>query len=150
MAGIVCAIRGGPESQASIRRAISLAQETSEPLYFLYVVNLEFLTQTNIGQAHLVAEELRQMGEFILLLAQAKAEEQGIQAHVEIRQGDVLEQVFALCRELDASFVVLGRSRRGEGGDVISSEHLERFTGRIGLYTRAKVVLAEPDDEVGE
>lgn len=149
MAGIVCAIRGGPESQASIQRAIRLARETSEPLYFLYVVNVEFLTQTNIGQAHLVAEELRQMGEFILLLAQYKAEEQGIKAHAEIRQGDVLEQIFALCRDLDASYVVLGRPKGDEQGDVLSTEHLERFTGRIGLYTRAKVVLADPADEVG-
>lgn len=146
MAGIVCAIRGGPESQASIHRAIRLAQETSEPLHFLYVINVEFLTQTNIGQAHLVAEELRQMGEFILLLAQSKAEEQGVKAHVEIRQGDVLEQVFALCQELDATYVVLGRPKPGGEGGVLSNDHLERFTGRIGLYTRAKVVLADPTD----
>ncbi|MBC7260257.1 MAG: universal stress protein, partial [Chloroflexi bacterium] len=143
-----CAIRGGPESQASIQRAIRLARETSEPLHFVYVVNLEFLTLTNIGQAHLVAEELRQMGEFILLMAQSKAEAQGVPAQIEIRQGDVLEQVFALCQELDASYVVLGRSKGH--GDAISTDHLERFTGRIGLYTKAKVVLADPADEVGE
>ena len=39
MSGIVCAIRGGPDSQPTIRRAISLAKETNLSLYFLYVIN---------------------------------------------------------------------------------------------------------------
>ena len=44
MPGILCAVRGGPASQPTIAKAIALAQETGLPLYFLYVVNLDFLS----------------------------------------------------------------------------------------------------------
>ena len=46
MPGIVCAVRGGPASQPTIEKAIALALETGLPLCFLYVVNLDFLSQT--------------------------------------------------------------------------------------------------------
>ena len=42
MSGIVCAVRGGPASQPTLQRAITLAKETGLPLFFLYVVNLDF------------------------------------------------------------------------------------------------------------
>ena len=43
MSGILCAIRGGPASKATIARAIDLAHETGARLVFLYIVNLDFL-----------------------------------------------------------------------------------------------------------
>jgi hypothetical protein len=67
MTGIICAIRGGPASQPTIARSIALAQETSLPLHFLYVVNLDFLTRTSLSRVHVIAQEMQQMGEFILL-----------------------------------------------------------------------------------
>ena len=43
MSGVICAVRGGPDSQSTVARAIALARESGLPLYFLYVVNLDFL-----------------------------------------------------------------------------------------------------------
>ena len=73
MPGIVCAIRGGPASQPTIQKAIQLAEKTHQTVYFLYVVNLDFLTLTSTSRVHVVEKELHQMGEFILLTAQTQA-----------------------------------------------------------------------------
>ncbi|MCB0240075.1 MAG: hypothetical protein KDH08_15830, partial [Anaerolineae bacterium] len=77
MSGIVCAVRGGPASQPTVSRSIALAAETGLPLYFLYVVNLEFLDHTASSRTHTISKEMAEMGEFILMAAQAKAEAQG-------------------------------------------------------------------------
>ncbi len=64
MSGIVCAVRGGPDSQPTISKAIAWAKETELPLYFLYVVNLDFLTHTSSSRVHTVTQQIEQMGEF--------------------------------------------------------------------------------------
>ena len=71
MSGILCAIRGGPNSQPTIEQAVVLAQETGLPLWFLYVVNLGFLTHTSTSRVRTISEQMHQMGEYILLTAQA-------------------------------------------------------------------------------
>lgn len=45
MSGIVCAIRGGKSSQPTINQAIHTALKTNLPIYFLYVLNLDFLNK---------------------------------------------------------------------------------------------------------
>jgi Na+/H+ antiporter NhaD/arsenite permease-like protein len=76
MSGIVCAIRGGPHSQPTIDEAISLARETDLPLYFLYIVNLDFLAHTTSARTHTINLGMEQMGEFILLAAQSRVADQ--------------------------------------------------------------------------
>ena len=65
MNGIVCAIRGGPHSQPTINKAISLAWETGLPLFFLYIVNLDFLTHALSTRTHTINQEMELMGEFV-------------------------------------------------------------------------------------
>lgn len=44
MSGIVCAIRGGPFSRPTIDKAIALSRESGQQVHFLYVINLDFLS----------------------------------------------------------------------------------------------------------
>jgi len=143
MSGIVCAIRGGPKSQPTITQAITLAQETGLPLYFLYVVNLDFLSHTSHSRIHTISEEMHHMGEFILLAAQSAAAAQGISAQGVVRHGNVADEIISLCRDLDADYVVLGRPRgRGEES-VFGQNLLKRFSQRIEQETQTQIVLAE-------
>ena len=87
MGGILCPIRGGPGSKHAIELGIQLAKKTGERLYFLYVVNLDFLNMTQQSRTHVLSAEMRGMGEFILLTAQARAEEAGVLADGTVRQG---------------------------------------------------------------
>lgn len=142
MGGIVCAVRGGPDSQPTIDRAIELAQETGLTLHFLYVVNLDFLSFTASTRVHTISKEMRQMGEFILLAAQAKAASQGVEAGGVVRKGNVGEEIVALCHELEAGYVVLGQPRLQHDESVFTQQLLDEFVEEAERLTGAKVVLA--------
>lgn len=143
MSGIVCAIRGGPDSQATIARAIRLAKDTNLPLYFLYVVNLDFLSRTSSSRVHTISREMRQMGEFILLTAQAKAAAEDIPAQGVIRQGNVGQEIVDLCHELEADYLVLGRPQVQEEESLFTHDLLQEFIERTEEQTNAQVVLPD-------
>jgi nucleotide-binding universal stress UspA family protein len=147
MSGIVCAIRGGPASQPTIRRAIALAKETDLPLQFLYVVNLDFLTYTESGRVRNINSELEKMGDFILLAARDQAEREGVQAEGSIRHGTVREEIIQLAKDTEAAYVVLGPPRGELEEDVFTQERLHQFMERIEQESGARVVLAEVDKE---
>jgi nucleotide-binding universal stress UspA family protein len=143
MSGIVCAIRGGPDSQPTIDQSITLAKETKQIVYFLYVVNLDFLSHTATSRVQVVAKEMRQMGEFILLTAQAQAIEMGIEAETVVRQGQVGEEIIELCRTIEADYVVLGRPSGQEEADIFTLDRLKQFAQHIEQESHAKVVLTK-------
>ncbi len=145
MSGIVCAVRGGPDSKATISKAISLAQQTGLPLYFLYVVNLDFLAHTTSSRVHTISEQMHQMGEFILLSAQDSAAAQGISAEGVVRQGNIGEEIIGLCREIGADYLVLGQPKVQREDTVFTQELLKRFIERTEEQTGAKVVLPNGD-----
>lgn len=144
MSGIVCAIRGGPDSRPTIEKSIATAKEKNLPIYFLYVVDLNFLTQTSSTRLHTISKEMDEMGEFILLTAQAKAETQGVTAHGVVRHGKVWDQIVALCHEVGAEYVVLGRPRVHKAeANVFTHDRITQFAEHIEEKTGATVVFAE-------
>jgi nucleotide-binding universal stress UspA family protein len=143
MSGIVCAIRGGPASQPTIEKSIQLAKETSLPVYFLYVVNLDFLVHTSVVRTHGISKELHEMGEFILLTAQSKAETQGVEAEGIVSHGKVGTEIISLCQDLNANYVVLGKPQGQDEKDVFTHERLSVFAQRIEDESDAKVVFSE-------
>ena len=145
MSGIVCAVRGGPASQPTIAKAIALAQETGLPLYFLYVVNLDFLSHTPTSRVHTISQEMHEMGEFILLFAQEGASRQGISAGGVVRHGKVGEELIGLCHELEADYLVLGKPKVEQEDAVFTHDLLREFVARSEEQTGAKVVFPEED-----
>ena len=143
MPGIVSAIRGGPDSQLTIEKAITFSKETHLPLFFLYVVNLDFLVRTETSRVHTLSEEMQELGKFILLLASAKAEAQNIEVQTFVRQGDVKEEMIKFCQEQDADYVIMGQPRRQKDTDMFTSQRLEDFVQRIEAETDARVILVE-------
>jgi nucleotide-binding universal stress UspA family protein len=141
MSGIVCAIRGGPDSQPTIARAIDLAQETGLALYFLYVVNLDFLSHTASSRVHTISKEMREMGEFILLMAQETAAQKGISAEGIVRHGNVGEELIGLCHEVEADYLVLGRPKIEQEDTVFTQELFHKFVVRTEEQTGAKVIF---------
>ncbi|MBC8331454.1 MAG: universal stress protein [Anaerolineae bacterium] len=147
MPGIVCAIRGGPASHPTIYKAIAVAEETRQTIYFLYVVNLDFLTLTSTSRVHVVEKELRQMGEFILLAAQTQAAKNGVTAEPVVRKGQVRAEIIGLCHEVDAEYVILGQPRGQNEVDTFTHDRMEQFRQEIEQESGAKVVLAEETQE---
>ena len=126
----------------TILNLTELAKEYNLPLYFLYVVNLEFLTHTASSRVHTISRELYQMGEFILLAAQTEAEANGIAANGFVRQGIVWDEIINLGRKYKADYVVLGKPQEQEG-TLSTHEFMQEFSKRIENEIGAKVVLAE-------
>ena len=147
MPGIVCAIRGGPASQVTIDRAVELASENTLPLYFLYVVNLDFLSHTASSRVRTITQEMRQMGDFILLTAQEKALSLGVIAKGVVRQGNVGEEIVTMCREINADYVVLGQPKGQEEDDIFTQERLLKLSQRIELESGAEVFLFEGEED---
>jgi nucleotide-binding universal stress UspA family protein len=146
MAGIVCAIRGGPDSQPTIGEGITLALREKLPLYFLYIVNLDFLSYTSSSRTQAITKEMQQMGEFILLAAQASADAKGVSAQGLVRQGNVMEEIAGACHELKADFLVLGSPKGQQGESIFSEERLAKFIEWAEQQTGAQVVLVGGND----
>ncbi|MFQ5421322.1 MAG: universal stress protein [Anaerolineae bacterium] len=141
MSGIVCAIRGGASSRPTINQAIRTAMETNLPVYFLYVLNLDFLKKGSQSRTQTISAEMQELGEFILLAAQAQAERQGVTAAGIIREGHVVgDEIIDLCHERMADYVILGRPQEAKEENVFTHEQLDQFGRHIEQETGAKVI----------
>ena len=141
MPGIICAIRGGPASRPTIQHAIQLAQEKQLTLYFVYIINLDFLVHTASSRTNLIQKELTEMGEFILLSAQTEAESKGVTAEGIIRRGTVLDEIIAVCREVHANYVVLGRPQHTQSENVFTQERLTAFGQKLRAESGAQISI---------
>jgi nucleotide-binding universal stress UspA family protein len=146
MSGIVCAVRGGPDSRPTIDKAITLAKESGLGLNFLYIVNIDFLDYTNRSRVQTISQEMQQMGEFILLSAQAAARAKGVEAQGVVRHGNVTHEISNLCHEIKADFLVIGRPKFHLEDSLFTKELLAEFIERIEEQTGAKVVIPETDE----
>ena len=146
MSGIICAVRGGPGSITTIRRAIELARESSRPLFFLYVFNVDFLLRTSQSRLEAIVDNMSQMGEFILLMAQELALQGGVEAERVMRQGEVDEEIIAVCRDVDADVVILGKPQLEPVYNVFSPERLQELILEIEKGCRADVILVNGDE----
>jgi nucleotide-binding universal stress UspA family protein len=147
MSGVVCAIRGGPYSQPTIAKAISVAKGRALPLYFLYVVNLDFLGRAASTHTHTINLELEQMGEFILMAAQSQAAAENVVAHGTVRHGIVSEEIVSLCHEVNADYLVLGRPQRHAAADnVFTRALLNEFIASVAAQTGAAIIMPDADE----
>lgn len=142
MSGIVCAIRGGPHSQPTIQQAVTTAREHHIPIYFLYVVNLDFLEYTEQSRTQVIQHEMRAMGEFICLKAQIEAKRAGVQADIAVREGNVTKEIIALCHEVEADYVILGRPHGEHANNIFNMERLKDFGQTLETQTGTKVIFS--------
>ena len=131
MGPIVCAIRGSEASRRTQERAIALARERGDPLIFLFVVDAAFVRMTNKDLADVVADELERLGRRLLSVAQARAREQGIEAGMAIRHGDVRQAVESFLREVNAGTLVIGAPRSGAEHPAFDPATLDEFAERL-------------------
>ena len=139
MTAIVCAIRGGEESHATINRAVELAEEVKLPLNFLYVVNDDTLSDIQGNQFEVILDRLFHEGNTILSIAVSKTK--GITADGIIRSGKVREKILDLCQEFDADYLVLGKPGIDERRNTFTNKKLKRFRKRVERESKARVVV---------
>jgi len=108
LGGIVCATRGGEGSEPTVERAIELAQERGLGLTFLHIADLEFMRRAPTGRVSQVAEELRKMGEFLMLRLVDRAQAAGVKADFAVRQGRFEDQLLSHLEETRPAVLILG------------------------------------------
>jgi nucleotide-binding universal stress UspA family protein len=139
MGKILCATRGGEASYRTQDKAITLAKEQGDTLLFLYVVDLRFLDKTTGSGVVDVEQEMTKMGEFLLLMAQERAREAGMEASLITREGDVREQIKTAAVEEDVDLVVLGRP--ADETSRFKIESLQAFATEIEEETGISAVI---------
>jgi len=130
MGKILCATRGGEASYRTQDATIELAQERGDEILFLYVVDIEFLKKTaHAVRPDVVTAEMDKMGEFLLAMAQERAQKQRVAADYVLRHGDMRQELIAAARELDVALVVLGKPTGEKSAFAMAG--LESFAARI-------------------
>lgn len=112
---ILCPTRGGKSSIPNQQWAIRLAQQRNARLIFLYVSDVHFLDNLSSPLLVDVAHELDEMGEFLLAMAQDRAQQAGVEAEIMVRQGLFREALADVIGEKEVETVVIGKSTQGTG-----------------------------------
>jgi nucleotide-binding universal stress UspA family protein len=140
MGKILCATRGGEASYRTQDAAIALAQERGDELLFLFVVDTHFLDKGRRAvRPDVVAEEMSHMGEFLLAMAQERAQKQGVAADYLLRRGRFRDELKAAASEESVGLVVLGRPS-GEESAFVPAD-LQAFAAEIEAETGVEAVI---------
>ena len=145
MSDIVCALRGGQGSLAVRLQAIARAKERSLPLTFLSIIDLQSFEDVKEMMLPALASELAWMTEVLARLAMQQAQQQGVDARLVIRKGDVRSEIGRYLRESEASLLLLG-APRGTTANVFGDDAVEQFADFIQKSTGVPVEIARPED----
>jgi nucleotide-binding universal stress UspA family protein len=116
MTTILRPTRGGEASYANQDRAVALAKERDADLLLLYVSNVHFLDRVAGPVIVDIEAELDEMGEFLLALAQERAEKAGVRAKTLVLRGQFREALSQVVQEHEeVTTVVLGSAAGGTG-----------------------------------
>ena len=137
---IVCATRGGEASRRAQNRAIDLAKARQAQLIFLNVADVEFMSSTAAPLVVDVQREMVRMGEFMLLMAQERALEQGVTAEAVVRPGKVRDVIVAFLQEVGANTLVLGRPHPKSEAQVFDEAEVDPFAEFVHKATGVEVV----------
>lgn len=115
---IICAVRGGPESQETANSAMDLALKAGARLTFFHVVDSGCLdcgdiarTEPGYGAAY---REYLEQAESAMAALSTRARQRGV-THVDfvLREGDTRQELRRLAVETDAELLVLGHPAHG-------------------------------------
>ncbi|HSM56770.1 MAG TPA: universal stress protein [Candidatus Sulfomarinibacteraceae bacterium] len=115
MTTILFPTRGGEASYANQDRVIGLAREEEARLIFMYVSDVRFISMTALPVLVDIEEELEEMGEFLMAMAQERAAKQGVEAEIMVRRGVFRQALKDVIREQQVDVVVLGSSSETTG-----------------------------------
>lgn len=138
MAKTLCAIRGGEESQRLQDIAIQRAKERGKDIVFLYVVNTEFLDTASASLRESVTLEMEKLGDFLLLMAQERAQKAGVVAETLLRHGYLEAEFKAAASQPEITTVLLGVP--GERGNF-SMESLKATAKEIEEECNVEVLI---------
>lgn len=138
---ILCPTRGGEASFPNQDRAIAIAKEREAELIFLYITDVRFLGLSAGYKVVDVEHAIDEMGEFILAMAQERAEKEGVHAISALRRGTFNEALKDVIQEHEVETVVIGKSAGGTG--VITLGYLESLVEEITCEADVEFIVVD-------
>lgn len=146
---IICAVRGGPESRATVTRAIDLALESGASLTFVRVMDAEFLEHATVGPLSVVYNELQEMGQFAMLILCDRARRRGVsEVGCVVREGNIRKQLRQFAIETHAQVLVMGRPTRSPGRNVFKAAEIDAFAANLEREASLRIELVSPSSNV--
>lgn len=145
-APILCPTRGGEASIPNQDRAIAIAKERQTGILFLYVSNVQFLGLMASPVVVDIQTELEEMGEFLLAMAEERAEKAGVRASSAVRSGVFQHELKAIILDNDVEIVVMGRSAGRSG--IVTQEFLEALIDEIIRDTGVEFIVVDQGEIV--
>ena len=144
---IICAIRGGPESRATVTRAIELTLATGAHLTFFHIMDAEFLQHATIGPLSVVYDELKEMGTFTMLILCDRARRRGV-ADVDfiVREGNIRKHLRQLAIETRAQVLVMGSPTRSPTRNVFQFGEIDQFATQLADEGDVHVIVAPAEN----
>lgn len=143
---ILCPTRGGEASCPNQDRAIAIAKERGADLIFLYITNVQFLGISAGYKVVDVEHAIDEMGEFILAMAQERAENEGVHTITALRRGSFREVLKDVILEHEVETVVVGSSAGGTG--VVTKEYVEDLVKEITCETDVEFILVDQGEVI--
>lgn len=143
---ILCPTRGGKGSYPNQDRAIAIAKERGAEVLFLYITNVQFLGLTAAPKLIDIENEMDEMGEFMLTMAQERAENASVNALTHVQRGQFREVLIDFIEEHQIDTVVLGSSS-GETG-VITAEFIQELVDEISGKTGVEFIVVDQGEIV--
>lgn len=144
---ILCPTRGGKDSYSNQDRAVALAKERGVGVLFLYITNVEFLDLTAAPKLIDIEHELDEMGEFMLAMAQERAEKASVAASTLVKHGHFREVLADVIEEHEISIVVLGSSAGGTG--VVTAGYIQDLIDEIHGKKEVEFIIVDQGEIVG-
>ena len=125
---ILTPTRGGEASLPNQDRAIQIAKERGGELFFLYVTDVSFLDRMASPVLVDMETEIDEMGEFLLVMAQERAQKQGLQVQTLVRRGHFAEVLEAVIQGFEIDMLILGAPAEGA---LTTMEYLQDLAKRL-------------------
>jgi nucleotide-binding universal stress UspA family protein len=144
---ILCAVRGVPQSRATVTKAINLATEHQARLTFVHVNNADFLMSAGPTMTSLtkVKKQIHSLGEFAMLVLCDRAQRRGVEnVDYVLREGRILPQILETLSEFKPDILVIGRPFVTDAGVFsLKESDVENFIQEVENNLNITVIPVE-------
>jgi nucleotide-binding universal stress UspA family protein len=141
---IVCATRGGEAGRRTQERAIALAKERGTELIFLCVFDPNFAGSLSKALSAAVVEEQQWLGRSLVSVAQARAQEQGVEADAVVLSGVILDTIEEFLCESGASTLVIGEAKIDSALSAFRHGTIQSCATHVEQNTNVEVIVVTP------
>jgi len=129
---IICAVRGGPESQETATSAMDLALKAKARLTFFHVVDPGCLDCSQVAKSSAAYREYVENAESTIRTLCTQARQHGVtDVDLILREGDIRQELRQLAVETDAGLLVLGHPGQDSDRNVFGFSEFHQFIAEL-------------------